>query len=463
VANPIVTEIVSLLSAPTPSTFLATGAMISQGATNLTPNTSALLTQDGDLTALLAAPLALTSLVWSAGTVVATAAANIPGLNTGDTFITTITATTPSAYNGTVVGTVTGTTTFTYPLGTNPGSETVAGTFTPANQGELVSMVDTFFGQGASQGVYVLELGAGDQSNGPAALGAFITANPYPQGFCSYLVPRSWDGNSGYLALVAQFENPTAKLSFFTTTTLGTYSSYTPQMVDVVAMVEAPTIALTEFSLATPFYKSLAYNPSTTNRLTPFGNSFLYGVTPYPQKGNNATLTALAAANVSYVGTGAEGGVSTATLVGGKTIDGNSFVYRYAVNWIQVNEDLNLANAVIEGSNNSVNPLWYNQDGVNRLQDVAVATLNNAVAYGVATGGVTRVQLDPVTFLQNLDNGVYAGQNVINAVPFAIYTAQQPSDFPLGIYRGLTCVFIPAQQFNQIVFNILVSQLVGSQ
>jgi hypothetical protein len=66
-----------------------------------------------DLTPLLAAPLAIASLAWSGGTVLATTSANIPGLDTGDTFITPIAGATPAAYNGTYLATVTGANTFT--------------------------------------------------------------------------------------------------------------------------------------------------------------------------------------------------------------------------------------------------------------------------------------------------------------------------------------------------------------
>src|SRR5580658_2039865 len=131
---------ISLTVAPAPITLQATGAMISQGATTLGDGNTALITQPSDLTAILAAPLALTSVAWSGGIVLATTAATIPGLNNGDTFITTIAGVSPAGYNGTFSATVTGANTFTYALATNPGAQVSVGTFTGANQGELYAM-----------------------------------------------------------------------------------------------------------------------------------------------------------------------------------------------------------------------------------------------------------------------------------------------------------------------------------
>lgn len=457
--NSIVQININASVAPTPITIQQTGAVISQGATTLASNAWSLLTQKSDLTPLLAPPLALSSLVWSGGAVVATTTAVIPGLTAGDVFITTIAGATPNGYNGLVQATVTGSNTFTYPLAISPGTETVAGTYTPPNQGELLAMVTTFFSQGVNQALYVLELGAGDQSSGPTLLSTFITANP--KQFYSYLVPRSWDASTGLLALIAQFEALNSKNYFFVTTTLATYTTYTAAMKCVFALLEAPNLPLTEFSCAGPFQVSLNYNPSSSNRITPFAFSFLQGVTPYPTKGNNALLSTLKTANINVVGTGAEGGISTSIISWGKMLDGNDFTYWYSVDWIQLQADQAISNAVINGSNNPLNPLYYNQNGINTLQDVVVATVKNAISFGLATGNAARAALDGPVFAEALNSGVYADQDVVNAVPFLIYTQENPSAYAAGSYGGLSVVYIPQRGFTTIIFNILVTSFLS--
>ena len=205
---------------------------------------------------------------------------------------------------------MTGTDTFTYALGVDPGGSGTGGTATISDQ--LLSMGTTFFDQGSQLSAYVLELGAGVPATGVAALQTFITANPGV--FYSYLVPREWDTEATFPAFLSNFESTTSKTYFFVTTTIDTYTTYTSIYKDVFALVEAPTIPLTEFSLASAFWVSLHYNPSGANRVTPMAFSFIYGVTQYPIYGNAAILNTLKNAHINVVGTAAEGGL-TNTMV----------------------------------------------------------------------------------------------------------------------------------------------------
>jgi len=455
----IVTVNVSQQQAPTPSTLQKTGALISQGATTTAPNTSTFLTQLADLTSILKGALAISTLVWSSGVVTATTAAP-HGFTPADTITLTIAGASPSGYNTTAVCTITGASTFTYPLVSNPGIYVSGATYTPEDVAELLAMATTFFAQGSHQGVFVLELGPGNATDGVTALSTYITANP--NAFYAYLVPRFWDAVSAFLTFLATFESTTAKTYFFVTTTTGTYTSYTALMKDVVALVEAPGIPVTEFSLAAAFYVMLNYAPSSSNRVTPFAFAFLLGVTPYPTKGNNALLTAILAANVNYVGTGQEGGLSNAVLFNGTTADGNDFTYWYSVDWVQINVDLAIANAIINGSNNPANPLYYNQDGINRLQAVATSTMNSGVAFGLVLGTPTQTQFSPSDLNAAIAAGAFNGVTDVNAVPFIVYSQLNPGDYKIGKYAGLTIVYVPARGFRAIIFNVLVSQFVAT-
>jgi hypothetical protein len=451
--NSIVVINVTESVAPAPLTLQSTGALISQGGTNLAADTYSLLTQDADLTPLLATALNISSITWSGGTALVTTAIPITGLTTGNTFITTISGASPAGFNGTVLATVTGASSFTFPLANNPGTETVPGTYTPGNQGELSSMVATFFGQGSGQSVYVLELGPANGTTGPTALSTWITANPNI--FYSYLVPRSWDNQPNFLTLVNQNLALTAKTYFFVTTTTATYSAYTDLMKSVFAIVEAPGIPLSEFSLAAPYQVSLSYSPSVTQRMVSFAFSFLFGVTPYPTVGNSALLAALKATHIGYVGTGAEGGISNTILFWGQNSDGNDFSYWYSIDWAQLNYQQAIANYII-----NVKPP-YNQFGVNSLQDVCVGVTQNAITFGLANGTVARATLPTSQFIQAVEQGNYVDQNVINAVPFIPYTTQNPSAYPSEVYGGLSAVYIVQRYFQQIIFNLNVTNFIS--
>jgi hypothetical protein len=447
---------VSLLQAPAPSLLQQTGALISQGGTNAAVNSLTLLTQFSDLTALQPAGLAkgISTINWSGGTATITAGAP-HGMATFDTVMLTIMGAVPAGYNGTYLCTITGSQTFTYQLPVNPGPGSSFGAYQPASVNELRAMATTYFAQGTMQSIYVLELGLGGASDGVTALTAWIQNNP--QTVYSFLVPRAWDNNASFLSMLASFEAPTAMTYFWVTTTPSTYTSYTDQMKCVVAMVEAPGIPALEFSLAGALYWALSYRPGPLNRVSPFCFQYVFGVTPYPLVGNGALLTAFKASNTNVIGTGAEGGLSNTMLLWGVTGDGRDFSYWYSVDYTQINAHIVLANEVINGANNRINPLFYDQHGINRLQARLTQLMSNEITFGLAVGTVIGTELDGLAFQQALDSNEFTAQAVVNAIPFVAYAGANPSDYKIGRYAGLTIVYIPQRGFTSIVLNLVVS------
>ena len=453
----IVVVNVSQLIAPTPSKLQQTGAFISQGATTTVPGTISLLTQLSDLTPIINGAHAITTITWLSS--VATVTASAPhGFTISDTLLVTIVGATPAGFNGTFTATVTGASTFTYPLVVNPGSSASSGTYTLEDVAELNAMATTFFAQGNAQAVYVLELGPGNAADGVTYLTNWITNTQ--QFFYAYLVPRAWASAPSYVTMVANFEAPTKKTYFFTTMTNSNYTTFTPLMKSVVGLIEAPGIPATEFSLAAPFWVALHQLPSTTNKVTPFCFTYLFGVTPYPTFGNSALLATYANAFVNVVGTGAEGGIAGAILLYGTTMDGNDFTYWYSVDWVQINVDLNVSNAIINGSNNPINPLYYNQPGINVLESAIASTMNSAVTFGLALFPAIQTALDGPILNQALFNQTYIGFTIVNAVPFIRYSEENPSDYQIGRYAGFSVVYTPSRGFKQVLINLVVSQFV---
>lgn len=455
--NPIVVVNVSQSLPPAPSKLQRTGAFISQGGTTQTVGSLTLLTQISDLTSVLSTSKSLASLVWSASVVTGTT--NSPhGWGIGDVVPVVVAGASPSSYNGTFNATITGTTTFTYALASNPGTETTPGSVILYSESELLSMATTFFAQGSGVSVYVLELGEGTPAEGVTALTTFINANTGK--IYSYLVPEIWDADSTFVAFLGNYEATSTKTYFFVTTTITTYAAYGSTLKDVFMMVEAPAAPSTEFSCAAPFWVTLNYNPGSTNKVTPLAFAYLLGVTAYPTIGNSSLLTTLLANDVNYVGTGAEGGISNTILRNGHMADGNPFNYWYSIDNVQINIDLFLTNAVINGSNSPLAPLIYNQFGINTLQDVLVSVMTNEVIYGLAIGTVTQTTLPASVFSQNFQDGAYRGKLVINAEPFLVYTSENPSDFSIGKYGGFGVVYTPGRGFEQIIVDVIATNFV---
>ena len=552
---PIVTISVSQQLAPIPPTLQRSGAIISVGATVLTPGTASYLTQLSDLTPLIKMPAAISSLTWT-DEVVTADTASPHGLATGAMLYLTIAGASPAGYNGTYPCTVTGTSSFTYPLATNPGSETTPGTWQSGYATRLTAAATTWFAQGNRIGTYVLELGPNTTSSlhigEIAALSAYLAVSPnvtYTDGaqgyYYCYLVPPQWDGIASFITLAGDYGNDNAMTYFFTTTTLSTYRSYvingvpiksvfleaeSPQMSAypqnaitattwtggvvtattttahgvsvgdwfqvegytpvslngwwqaqagttgstliwnlagsgsvsaegslVANMATNAGIPATEFTTAASMYDVISNDPSSSNKVPPLAYTFQNGVTAWPTLGMSALLATLQAANVNYVGTGAEGGVSRPTLFNGTLQDGSDFLIWYSVDAAQIYSNINLSNTVINGSNNNVNPLYYNQQGINRLQDNEVDTMNSLVSWGLANGTVVTAQLAAADLVNALNAGTYAGQILVNAEPFLAYLAENPDDYAAEVYNGLSVQYIASRGFRNIQLNLLVT------
>lgn len=459
--TPIVTVNTSITTAPIPNQLQQRGALISQGGTTLTPGSAQRLLSAADLQNIVALPIINTSLAW-ASSVVTVTTATPHGWGIGDTIKVTVAGVVPLGYNGTYLATVTGANTYTYPLVSNPGSETTPGTSLLYSVTELTQMVTTYFAGNGVRAVDVLELGEGTTVAGIAALAAFLTATAgTTEAYYAYLIPREWDNVSQFLTLINQYTAPNKEVYFFVTTTVAHRAVYSgPAYKNVFALVESPNIDITEFSCAAPFGTTLKQNPGSSSKVPPLSYTPCFGTTAYPVRGNQTTLSELADANVNWIGTGAEGGVTTDILFQGKMSDGNFWNFWYSVDWAQINMDLSLANEVINGSAGTVNPLYFNQQGIDRLQNRAAAVAARGISYGLGNGQILLTKLSTEEFQTNYNAGVYNGKIVINAEPFTIYTAENPSDYAIGKYSGLSAIWIPQLPFLNIFFNLQATTLI---
>ena len=456
----IVTVNASVQTAPAPNTLQQRGAFVTQGGTTRAANTLTLVTQATDVTALLAPAKAIGTLAWSGGTVTVTTSAP-HGWTNGDVIKIVIAGASPSGYNGTFTGTVTGASTLTYPLVSNPGAATTNGTVQLYAVTQLTQMATTYFSKSNVPSVYVLELGEAPVSGGVASLSAFIASvDGTSDQMYAYLLPREWDNNSDFLNLANTFTGVSAELYFYVTTVYANRAAYSA-LKCVYAMVEAPTVSSTQFTLASPFANALSQNASSTNKVVSMYASPSYGTTPYPTRGSQSTFTALRNANVGWINTGQEGGISSNIIYGPTMANGDDWNFWYSVDWAQINMAQALANEVINGSASAINPLYYNQDGINRLQNRVAQVAGNGVSYGLGNGQVVLTKLSTADFVTNLNAGTYAGQIVINAIPFQQYAVEKPNDYAIGKYSGLTCQWIPQLGFRSIVFNLQATELVA--
>lgn len=425
----IVTVNVTEEVAPAPIRLQQTGAIISQGGTTLTANTSQILTRVSDLAGILAGSKAISTIVWS-GSVVTVTTSTPHGIPMSDVVQGTISGVTPVGYNGTFAVTSTGASTLTYPLVSNPGASSILGVFTLADVAELQQQVTTFFANGTTQAVYVFELGVGTPAQGVTALTTYINS-PTLQ-FYAYLLPKEWDTESTMVTLATAQNGLTAQVYFYVSTTSSTYTAWLG-IKSIVATIQTP--GASNFSAAAVFHELLVTNPNASSMMRPLRNRFVFGVTADTAL-TNAQQSALFAAGVNWIDTGAEAQISNTLIQTGRYMDLNPFTYWYGVDWLNEHEHVALAAAVINGANTPQNPLYYNQDGINRLQKVAQAQYDNGVAFGLFLAG-----------------------SVVQAIPFKTYIAQNPSDYAAGIYNGLSITFVPARGFDSITIFLTASNI----
>jgi hypothetical protein len=458
---PIVTVNASVVQSPQPNALQQRGAFVTQGGTNTANGSLTLCSTLAALTALLSTPVVVTSLTWASNVVtVVTSAPH--GWTIGDVIPITIAGAVPAGYNGTYTGTVVDATHITYPLASSPGAETTPGTIALGARAELLAMGTTYFAGSGVPAVYVLELGEGEVAAGVAALTTFIgDVYQTTDQIYAYLVPREWDSDTDFLALCNNNTGVDKMTYFWVTTTYANRAVYSgPAYKCVYAEVDSPGAPTTEFPLASAFGTAIKASPSSTNKLAPLSYAPSFGTTAYPLRGNQSTFSGLALASVGWIGTGQQGGVAGNILYQGKMSDGNFWNFWYSVDWAQINMAVALANEVINGSATSLNPLYYNQDGINRLQNRVVQIASQGVTAGLGNGQVIATKLPVEQFRANYNSGAYEGQIVVNAEPFLAYTGENPSDYGIGKYAGLSCVWIPQLPFLNIFFNLQATTLI---
>jgi hypothetical protein len=485
--NSIVTVNVATVVAPTPNTYQQCGCFCSFGATSLPAQDVAMLTQLSDLdnatNGVLIPPDQVKTATWAAGELTVTGTNPAPaGWAIGQTpqvVLSGFVLGNPNTWpNGVYTATITAvgaTPTFTVPITTDPGAATVLGTWQLLDSVELSQMATTYFAQGNQTAVWVLELGAGlDLSTDATALNTWLKSNP--RSFYNYLLPRKFGATTAALddlkLVLDQYQNPEAMTYFTLTVVPSTMTHLGPTYKDVVQFIEAPSVtdptqvnlasADGEFSAAAMFYNALNFVPSQINRIAPMAFKYLYGVTPYPTKNNGPLLSSFKSDFTNYVSTGAEGGISNTIVYEGVNLDGTDyFNWWWTIDFVQIFVGLNLSNAIINGSNNPLAPLYYDQDGIDYLLAVLAGTMVAAQQFGMVVGPIMTTGLTQPQLQQNIFNGSYAGACNCNAVPFLPYSLTKPGDYKIGEYDGLSTLFIPARGFIHILVTVTASQLIG--
>lgn len=308
---------------------------------------------------------------------------------------------------------------------------------------ELTAMAESWFAN-TGAGCWVLELGPFSVTAIEDALSRFIET--YPQLFYAYVLPRGAQNDPNLPAFVANQAGADERVYFFL---CGDKEGYKPLLINgqgqksVFYGAEYTGSAVTRgTTAANTAHEHLASavaaqfcsaRPSGLNRLAPMSFRQLVGITPWPEAGHGPLFAELKRNNISFAGTANEGGVEGSILFWGNFSNGDTMSGWYGADWCSINLELQLANAIIEGSQPGIRPLIYSQEGINRLTARAQQTLESAVT-----------------------NGCILANYTLDSTDFGTYITAQPSDYTTGSYNGLAATVVPVRGFTSLTFNLAI-------
>ena len=182
------------------------------------------------------------------------------------------------------------------------------------------------------------------------------------------------------------------------------------------------------------------YNLSVSNPLSLLQWKTVYGITPRDRL-SNSLVDALNENGCSWIGS-----LNNNTVVlGGMVADGQNWESYFALDTFIFRLTVDIASMMIQASNNPLQSISFNQNGINIIKNKLVAISNTMLSFGV---------------LGNFGSDYDTNTNAIlntgewSAIDFATYKANQYQDWKDGIYNGASCYVTIRHFVLQIVPSI---------
>ena len=182
------------------------------------------------------------------------------------------------------------------------------------------------------------------------------------------------------------------------------------------------------------------HNLSVSNPLSLLQWKTVYGITPRDRL-SNSLVDALNENGCSWIGS-----LNNNTVVlGGMVADGQNWESYFALDTFIFRLTVDIASMMIQASNNPLQSISFNQNGINIIKNKLVAISNTMLSFGV---------------LDNFGSDYDTNTNAIlntgewSAIDFATYKANQYQDWKDGIYNGASCYVTIRHLVLQIVPSI---------
>lgn len=182
------------------------------------------------------------------------------------------------------------------------------------------------------------------------------------------------------------------------------------------------------------------YNLSVSNPLSLLQWKTVYGITPRDRL-SNSLVDSLNENGCSWIGS-----LNNNTVVlGGMVADSQNWESYFALDTFIFRLTVDIASMMIQASNNPLQSISFNQNGINIIKNKLVAISNTMLSFRV---------------LDNFGSGYNTNTNAIlntgewAAIDFATYKANQYEDWKNGIYNGASCYVTIRHFVLQIVPSI---------
>lgn len=182
------------------------------------------------------------------------------------------------------------------------------------------------------------------------------------------------------------------------------------------------------------------YNLSVSNPLSLLQWKTVYGITPRDRL-SNSLVDALNENGCSWIGS-----LNNNTVVlGGMVADGQNWESYFALDTFIFRLTVDIASMMIQASNNPLQSISFNQNGINIIKNKLVAISNTMLSFGVLDNFGSDYDTNTNAIL---NTGEWA------AIDFATYKANQYEDWKNGIYNGASCYVTIRHFVLQIVPSI---------
>lgn len=182
------------------------------------------------------------------------------------------------------------------------------------------------------------------------------------------------------------------------------------------------------------------YNLNISNPLSLLQWKTVYGITPR-DKLSNSLVNALNENGCNWIGSFNNNTV----ILGGMTADGENWESHFALDTFIFRLITDLGTMMIQASNNPLQAISFNQNGINIIKNKLTAISNAMLSLGV---------LDNFGSDYDTNTNAILNSGEWHAVDFATYKANQYQDWKDGIYNGASCYITIRHFVLQIVPNI---------